>query len=93
MADAPKVFLEGQYLITFVGTTSGVVECDSVAHLRSTLEDTYPNPGDPVRGFLLNPKNWQVLESDDMPFFVDYGVFTAEDDYRVFVVRKAELES
>jgi len=90
---SPPAFVEGEYTITFVGTSSGVVECANVAELRNRLTDIYPNPGDPTRTFLLNPRNWQTHVGDDFPFFVEFALFDESDDYRVFVVRRCELTS
>jgi len=89
----PPAFVEGKYIVTFVGTSSGVIECPTIAALRTCLEECYPNPGDPTRGFLLNPRNWQTHPTDDFPFFVETAMFTDEEDYRVFVARKCELTS
>jgi len=89
----PPIFVEGEYTITFVGTSSGIVDCPNMEALKNTLTDTYPNPGDPTRGFLLNPRNWQTHPADDFPFFVEYAVFTEDEDYRVFVTRRCELTS
>lgn len=86
-------FVEGEYIVTFVGTSSGVVECPTMAALRACLVGIYPNPGDPTRTYLLNPVHWQTHTGDDFPFFAEAAVFDEADDYRVFVVRKCELTS
>lgn len=85
-------FIDGRYFVTFVGTTNGVAECQSFAHLRSLLEDTYPNPGDYTLAYLLNPANW-LRASDDMPYNAEVLVADAEQDYRIAIYRVIEVES
>lgn len=85
-------FLEGRYIVTFVGTSNGVIECDSFAALRSQLQDCYPNPGDPTLAYLLKPANW-IEGSDGMPFNAEALVGTNDEDYRIAVYRVMEVES
>ena len=87
-----NLFLDGRYIVTFVGTTNGVIECASFAHLRTVLEETYPNPGDPTLAYLLNPANW-IPDGNDMPFYAELLVSEPIEDYRLAVYRVIEVES
>lgn len=85
-------FIEGRYFVTFVGTSTGVVECPTFAQLKACLQDTYPNPGDPTLAYLLDPTNW-IASGDDMPFNIEYLVSDGDEDYRIAIFRVIELES
>lgn len=88
-----NAFIEGRYIFTFVGTTSGVIICDSVKGFRSTVEDLFPNPGDPIKVNLLSPARWQELPEDGMPFYIEVPFHNGSEDYVVRVYRECELVS
>lgn len=87
-----QAFIDGRYIVTFVGTTNGVVECSSAEHLVSTLRDTYPNPGDKTLAYLLNPANW-INDGEDMPWNAETLVIDDDEDYRIAIYRVIEIES
>lgn len=92
-APLSPLFIDARYIVTFVGTTNGVVECQNFNQLSSVLHDTYPNPGDPTLAYLLKPANWLVSDSDDMPYNAETLVSEDTEDYRIAVYRVMEVQS
>lgn len=86
-------FIDGRYVVTFVGTTNGVCECPTFAHMRAVLENTFPNPGDPTLAYLLNSASWIKSGNDDMPYNAETLVINDDEDYRIAVYRVIEVES
>lgn len=87
-----QLFIDGAYVLTFVGTTNGVIQCPSFNSLRATLQDTYPNPGDQTLAYMLDASNWLRAATDDMPFHVETLVSDEEEDYRIAAYRVIEIE-
>lgn len=86
-------FLDGKYIITLVGSSNGVVECESAEHMKNALQDMLPNPGDPTLAYLLDPTNW-ICDSEGAPYNAEALADDGElGDYRIAVYRVMELES
>jgi hypothetical protein len=88
-----KALLEGQYVVTFVGSTMGTIVCPTVKALESLLQDTYPNPGCPVRNHLMDTAMWDRAGDTDMPFHVFYVVNDAAEQYIVSIFHVRELST
>lgn len=85
--------LDGKFIVAFVGTTNGIVQCDSFAELQAMLHDTYPNPGDPTLAYLLGPAYW-LPDANGDPYFVETLVAdNGYEDYRVAIYRVIEVAS
>ncbi len=90
----PSFFIDTGYVVTFVGTTNGVVMVDTFEALRNMLADCYPNPGDPTLAYLLDPANW-LTDADGVPYNAELlvGGNEGEEDYRIAVYRVMEVTS
>jgi hypothetical protein len=84
---------QARYVLVWVGTSTGLVECNSFHHLETVLADTYPNEGDRIRGALLHAGNWVNHPEDDMPFSTNYHFADDQEHYIVSVFRVKGLAS
>lgn len=88
-----KFFLEGRYIVTLVGSTNGVIECNNAQHMKVVLEEMLPNPGDPTLAYLLDPDNW-ISDSNGAPYNAETLADDGErGDYKVAIYRVMEVEN
>lgn len=87
-----NVLVEGQYVLTFVGTTTGAIVLPSVAALEAALHDTFPNPGCPIRAYLMDMNTWESCPNDT-PSSVFYMQQDETEQYIVSIFRVMELVS
>jgi hypothetical protein len=91
--DVQRFDTQARYFICWVGTSTGMVECNSFHHLRAVIEDTYPNEGDRIKGAILHPGNWVNHPEDNLPFTVNYHYMDQQEHYVVSVYRVKGLVS